>query len=334
MVHKSKKSSISIVIPTKDRVEELSQTLRSIYKQKVLPNEIIIIDDCSLNPILAKDLPPPPKEIKLIISRNDPNKGGALSISKGIEMASSNFIATLDSDDCYLPGAIESIMSFWETDQDNTPACAIGHFWCTHELTPYKKQIRNSKVTLNDLLTMGNIIGGSSVMSIRKDSYEKVNGYPKMRVGYDYGFWIKLSRLGDIAIIPKPLMLYRSPSTNLLPTYTKNYRKQILSLFSLYRSLGTSEKKIMYPYYIELLFIELYKANRKRYALGLLKKYVFTQKKIKKSHIKGIIAMILGMQSYDRLLYTFAHLRAKARGRDYLHMANVNEAYIKELIQK
>lgn len=99
--------SISVVIPYFNDSLVFQRTLDSIYSQKLQPNEIIIVDDCSddsdvLDAILEKNIGK--TNIKIIKFRNSLNKNGAFSRNLGIKNSSYDLIALLDADD------------YWEED--------------------------------------------------------------------------------------------------------------------------------------------------------------------------------------------------------------------------
>ncbi len=329
---KNKFISFSVVIPTKDRLIETRQTVLSIYKQTHLPKEIVIVDDASDCPLTNDMLPPPPEGVNLVVLRNEVNKGGAYSLNRAMKHASGEFIAIIDSDDCYLPNALEEMAKFWENASEDVPACAIGFFWCMYNLIPYRAHIVTAPVSREALLSKGNILGGSSAICVRKSAADSVGGYPPINGSHDYGFWLRLSTLGPIETIAKPLMLYRSPTTNPLPTYTAKHRKQILALCSLYKLQPKEDREIMLPLLYSLFFIRFTKWGRKRYAIKYFIAKVRLTKKVGKDLAKISLSFILGTKLYDKILFHYAALRAKHRGERLLSGAGVTIDYINELI--
>lgn len=56
---------ISAVIPVHDRFECLGETIASVFAQTRVPDEVVIVDDCSRVPVeafLAENPPPRPSE--------------------------------------------------------------------------------------------------------------------------------------------------------------------------------------------------------------------------------------------------------------------------------
>jgi glycosyltransferase involved in cell wall biosynthesis len=107
--------SISVVIPVYNRFDYLSQAIGSVFEQTQLPNEIIIVDDCSTNSLsdhFAKF--PPPGEIKII--RTDRNRRVAGARNWGWRHAKGELITFLDSDDLWEPHKTRVQLDFLEAN--------------------------------------------------------------------------------------------------------------------------------------------------------------------------------------------------------------------------
>lgn len=101
---------IDIIIPAYNCSKTLGRTLSSLVAQTDNDFNVIIIDDCStenLEPIIEnfKNL----LNIKYI--RNDVNIGAGMSRQVGMDNSLSKFIVFLDSDDMFMPYAIETFNS-------------------------------------------------------------------------------------------------------------------------------------------------------------------------------------------------------------------------------
>lgn len=95
--------SISVVIPSLDRWHSLPRALDSVLAQGRPVNEIIVVDDGSVDgtiPGLARHYP----QVRRLHS---PGQGVSAARNLGIGAASSQWIALLDSDDRWLPHKIE-----------------------------------------------------------------------------------------------------------------------------------------------------------------------------------------------------------------------------------
>ena len=81
-------SKISLIIPTKNRVEFLMETLQNLYAQTRVPDEIIVVDDHSTDETVSETTRNYPSVIVLSAEKNGPgaarNQGFRHSSSFGI----------------------------------------------------------------------------------------------------------------------------------------------------------------------------------------------------------------------------------------------------------
>ena len=93
---------ISAVIPVHNRFEFLNETLASVFSQTRVPDEVLIVDDCSSIPVenhLAEN--PPPGPVTVLHTERPGNAGGARN--RGWRHAKGDLIAFSDSDDLWEP---------------------------------------------------------------------------------------------------------------------------------------------------------------------------------------------------------------------------------------
>src|SRR5688572_29003777 len=91
---------VSVVIPTKNRLDVLLRAINSVLNQEGVETEIIIVDDGSTDGT-SIGLEKFYSQIKLI--RNKISRGGAVARNQGALSATSEYVAFLDSDDEWLP---------------------------------------------------------------------------------------------------------------------------------------------------------------------------------------------------------------------------------------
>lgn len=93
--------TLSVIIPNYNKAQYLAECVNSILAQSFQPNEIIIVDDCSTDTS---------RDVILKLSRENPivkyiflekNYGVSVARNKGIDLASSQYITCIDSDDYY-----------------------------------------------------------------------------------------------------------------------------------------------------------------------------------------------------------------------------------------
>lgn len=93
---------ITVVIPYFNNSSVFQRTLDSIFNQKLQPQEVIIVDDCSDDSDVLKNIINLNKKktnISIVYIRNKNNKNGAYCRNLGIKESRFEIIAFLDADD-------------------------------------------------------------------------------------------------------------------------------------------------------------------------------------------------------------------------------------------
>lgn len=93
------KSNLTVIVPNYNNAFFLQQCIESIYKQTVLPEEVIVVDDCSTDNSIdvLKKLSKKFVSLKVVIL--DKNEGVSNARNVGINKAKTDYITFLDSDD-------------------------------------------------------------------------------------------------------------------------------------------------------------------------------------------------------------------------------------------
>ncbi len=91
----------SVVIPAKDRVEELGRAIDSVLTQSDHDLEIVVVDDGSVEPLEPR-VAPSHRDPRLRFLRQE-NAGPAQARNSGVRAARGGYVAFLDSDDTWAP---------------------------------------------------------------------------------------------------------------------------------------------------------------------------------------------------------------------------------------
>jgi len=98
-----------VIIPCFNSSVTIYRALDSVLKQSFKPYEVILIDDSSDDFNLLLDVVNQFNEkLSIQVLRNSSNMNGAFSRNRGIENASGDYIAFLDSDDCWAEDRLDS----------------------------------------------------------------------------------------------------------------------------------------------------------------------------------------------------------------------------------
>src|SRR5438105_15612224 len=97
--------NVSVVIPTFNRERKLIEALQSVVNQSFPAREIIVVDDASTDGTASINFHSLDPRIRYV--RHNQNRGGAVARNTGVQCASGNWIAFLDSDDVWLPNKLQ-----------------------------------------------------------------------------------------------------------------------------------------------------------------------------------------------------------------------------------
>ncbi len=105
---------ISVVIPSYNRRDTLPRALHSVYMQSSAVDEVILVDDGSSDDSAAMVK----REFPRVQVIRQSNHGVSAARNRGIRAAQYEWIALLDSDDCWMPHKIETLRAAAATHPD------------------------------------------------------------------------------------------------------------------------------------------------------------------------------------------------------------------------
>ena len=188
----------SIIVPVFNRPDEVDELLESLLSQEEKDFEVIIVEDGSQVPC-KKVCDKYADRLDLHYYYKD-NSGPGQSRNYGAERAKGDYLLILDSDVVLPKGYIRAVSE----ELNREPADAFGGPDCAHEsFTDTQKAISYS---MTSFFTTGGIRGGkkkldkfyprSFNMGIRRDVYQELGGFSKMRFGEDIDFSIRIFKAG------------------------------------------------------------------------------------------------------------------------------------------
>ena len=188
----------SIIVPVYNRPDEVDELLQSLCEQTVKDFEVIIVEDGSIKP--CKDVCNKYAGILSLHYYAKENSGPGQSRNYGAERANGEYVIILDSDVVLPKGYLQAI----EEELAQQPCEAFGGPDAAHpDFTPVQKAISYS---MTSFFTTGGIRGGKAKldkfyprsfnMGIRRDVYQQLGGFAKMRFGEDIDFSYRIVEAG------------------------------------------------------------------------------------------------------------------------------------------
>ena len=189
----------SIIVPVYNRPDEVDELLGSLMEQTEKDFEVIIVEDGSS--VTCEKVCNGYKATLDIHYFMKENSGPGQSRNYGVARAKGEYVIILDSDVVLPPGYIESVSD----ELEKAPADAFGGPDKAHSsFTDIQKAISYS---MTSFFTTGGIRGSkkkkldkfyprSFNMGVRRDVYNKLGGFSKMRFGEDIDFSIRIFKAG------------------------------------------------------------------------------------------------------------------------------------------
>ena len=191
----------SIIVPVFNRPDEVDELLESLCSQTLKDFEVVIVEDGSQKP--CKDVCDKYAGILDLHYYNKENSGPGQSRNYGVERAQGRYVIILDSD-VVLPNGYLAAVNSQLSIVNSQFSIAFGGPDASHpSFTPVQKAISYS---MTSFFTTGGIRGGKAKldkfyprsfnMGIRRDVYQELGGFSKMRFGEDIDFSYRIVEAG------------------------------------------------------------------------------------------------------------------------------------------
>ncbi len=233
---------VSVIIPTYNRSSDCKTAVESVLSQTYGDVEVLVVDDGSVD------------DTREVISGLDErvryirqaNAGVSAARNTGLEAATGEYIAFLDSDDAWLPWKLEAQLSVlrsfpdagmvWTDMKAVDESGAILHdsylkrMYSAYAYFDREKHFRISKPiteawagcpegfrerkcysgNIFSWMFMGNLVHTSTVL-LRRDRQQKVGFFDTglLKSGEDYDYHFRTCRFGDVAYLDLSSILYR-----------------------------------------------------------------------------------------------------------------------------
>lgn len=250
---------VSIIMPSYNTAQFISETIKSVLAQTYTNWELIIVDDCStdntdkvVNSFLTDE--------RIRYLKNKKNSGAAVSRNYALREARGKWIAFLDSDDLWLPEKLEKQIAFMKNggyyfsytnyEEINTVGEKTGI-----NITGPKKITKTGMFNYCWPGCLTVMYDAEHIGLIQIEDIKKNN---------DYAMWLKVCKKANCYLLDETLAKYRKGRTGSISSH--NYKKLIAWHYVLFNA---AEHK-------NCVCSALLTANNLFW--GLIKKYMFKEK--------------------------------------------------------
>ncbi|WP_396613806.1 glycosyltransferase family 2 protein (plasmid) [Haloferax sp. S1W] len=216
--------TVSVIIPTYNRADVLPQSIDSALDQTLSDVEVIVVDDASSDHtesvVTSYDDP------RVTYLAHETNQGGSAARNTGIDVATGDYIALLDSDDKWAPSKLERQVETLERRSDEWVAAYCGTtILKDEEANPIWERIKSlvgrhrsregsegGEELVKEILMENLHTSAGSTLIVEKDVVDAIDGFDESFDRYqDTEFLIRVLKQGKLAYVDEPLLL-RYPS--------------------------------------------------------------------------------------------------------------------------
>ncbi len=245
-----KKPEISVIIPTFNRENLLSQSIKSILSQSYQDFEIIVVDDASTDN--TRKIVESFNVDKIRYIRHKKNKGGAIARNTGIKTAKGKYIAFQDSDDRWLPMKLEKQIKIFENSPPEIGLVYTGLWKIKGDKKIYIPSGANKKDgdVYKELLKR-NFVAAPTIL-VSKRFLDKAGMFDKrLSRLQDWELAINLSRYCKFKYINKPLVI-SSYTSNSISSDREALIESFKIILAKYFKDISKNKKLLSDYYFRI----------------------------------------------------------------------------------
>lgn len=216
---------VSIVMPAYNCEKYIVDAINSVLAQTYQNWELLVLDDGSKDNTLQIINEFGKKDSRVRPLQNEKNMGVSATRNKGIDLATGDWIAFLDSDDLWEPSKLEKQLKV--ANVQSAEFLFTGSSYINEEGELFKGIFEVPERVTYKKLRKHNVISCSSVL-VKKKYFKNIK-MEKDDIHEDYAVWLRILKLGVTAYgLNEPLLVYRisknSKSGNKLKTVKMTYK--------------------------------------------------------------------------------------------------------------
>jgi glycosyltransferase involved in cell wall biosynthesis len=226
---------VSVVIPCYRAGKYLSEAIDSVFAQesRVSSLEVVVVDNHSTDDETRDVLGFWRRDGRVHIVENAEDLGPAAGRNVGIGVARGKWVAFLDADDVWLPGALEARWQAVESEPDAEWIGADFRMWyedgSLEETGHYQKDDAVGRILapayasdralrlrrpVAEFLRFS--LAWIGTVMVKRDLLLRLGGFePSLRVAEDVHLWYRLASVTDFFFVPKIVALYRQHPASL-----------------------------------------------------------------------------------------------------------------------
>ncbi|CTW30703.1 glycosyltransferase family 2 protein [Escherichia coli] len=206
-------NKFSVIISAYNSSLTLDETLSSVLSQTLLPLEVIVVDDCSIDSNETYRICEKYRtSLNLKYIRHQINMNGAAARNTGINISTGDYVCFLDADDIWLPNKLALINTYINHSKSPEKCLFFSQLYLGQREQPnetcmvYPKTLPTSNKLDEYLFVYGGLIQTSTIVCHRILALDTMFD-ERFKRHQDYDFIIRLSqKISTVSMIPHPLV--------------------------------------------------------------------------------------------------------------------------------
>ena len=273
-------ATLSVLITAFNREKFIGEAIESVLASSYSDYELIIVDDCSSDNTVAIIKGYAEKDARIKWYINESNVGQFANRNKAAKYASGKYIKYVDSDDVIYPYSLQIMMDAMA----KFPESGLG--FCVKYKDgemPYPYLLNPSESFLIHYLKSELLLMGPSGLIIKRDVFEKVNGFEEYGMPSDNHLTLKIAGKYPVVALQRDLFWWRLHSNQVFSINVNNHQNILNNyLFNSdilvnYSPLTKEENKLILKKQKQIFYMNLirlfWKKARPGVAISLLREY-------------------------------------------------------------
>ena len=219
---------VSVIMPAYNAEAYIKEAIDSILGQSFSDLELIVINDCSVDSTETVILGY--SDCRILYLKNEKNMGVAATLNRGLEVASGEYIARMDSDDIALPERLTQQVQFLDEHPDYAICgSSLIVFGKNQHDRPFPYPVTDKEIRAN--MIFNSPFAHPSIM-MRAEMLKQCGRYydQNYEKAEDFELWYRLLRYGKGYNFQQPLLRYRHHGKQVRTANAAEQKEAVLRL--------------------------------------------------------------------------------------------------------
>jgi glycosyltransferase involved in cell wall biosynthesis len=201
--------AVSVIIPTRNSAAFVASCLRSVAAQTVKETEIILIDSESADGTHEQALSSgiPFRWVPV------PHRGPGAARNRGVQAATAEVIAFLDSDDHWHPNKLQKQLAAMKSASAGAVYCPIFNVEEGKPVVPFVTPLPSGDIA--EAVLLDSTIVTTSAFAFRRELWDAAGPFIETSpIREDWEWFVRITCTTTVAVVPEPLVYYRLHAGN------------------------------------------------------------------------------------------------------------------------